>query len=83
VLLQDKRPDCGCTLNTAATNPHNHPAATNKQKDISLKTDWKFVQQQHIRLTPLACHIVTVYHRFSQPLYHAYYKSIFHPPGLV
>jgi hypothetical protein len=83
VLLQDKKPDCGCTLNVATPVTHDHPATDNKQKDISLKTDWKFIQQQQVRITFFTRQNVTLYRPFSQPLYNAYYKSIFHPPGIA
>lgn len=70
---------CDCML-TADTDTDGIPA-TEKQKDIAFKTDWKYTtitSQDQTYLTASFCKIQAVF--IPDALLEPYKKGVFHPP---
>lgn len=78
VTMADKN-WCDCML-SADTNNDGIPA-TEKQKDIQLKTDWKFTPEKNMVLSSQTEITVLIQNEFLLPFMPLPTKgSIFHPP---
>lgn len=70
---------CDCMF-TTNTDTDGIPA-TEKQKDIQFKTDWKFTTEKNIVVGDLHNYPVSVKHSFlSFSLPAPYLTAVFHPP---
>ncbi|MFZ6023256.1 MAG: hypothetical protein ACOYVG_02235 [Bacteroidota bacterium] len=70
---------CDCMF-TENTDTDGIPA-TEKQKDIQFKTDWKFTAEKKIMLGDIDNHLLLVKNNFLQPqLPTPFLPAVFHPP---
>jgi len=74
--------DCGCSLTDSKPAPHDH-SLPDKQKDITLKTDWKYITNKPLHTDFQLFSLAKVVAQYQQ----AYHKEVtlpgvFHPPIL-
>lgn len=77
LLARSTQEWCDCMI----TASNDDVPAAQKQADIQLKTDWKFVPEQVIYLTHCTQDLEIVFPtELIDPLCHPFRAGIFHPP---